>query len=327
MVNYDRQHGKELMQKYLNTDKLQKRLEHTEGVADFAFKVASRIKSANPELVNFNPEFVGFLGFVHDIGYSVADGKHEVHTINILVDKENIPQDIARFAMHGQLAEQFGQKEEDVSQYLPHGLEGMVLTYADMSVRTGEPITLRERAKEIIDRVKAIPTMPEQLKKDIEDNLYSALPRFEKYESTVFNLANVLSVGELVRPNNSFMYRHFKIVDIPEDFIEQSLKKSYSAINIDVELRYKGMNASGFLDDYDANIIFSAKDKQKTFTMQKMELTLSPSSEELNILMSPIVESAKRYARLAIQNGLQVTLNNKEFNPQIECEINYTINK
>jgi predicted hydrolase (HD superfamily) len=190
-MNYDRQYGKKLMQKYLNTDKLQKRLEHTEGVADFAFKVASKIKSANPELINFNPEFVGFLGYVHDIGYSVADGKHEVYTIKILVEKENMPSDIALFAMHGQLAEQFGEKEGNVDQYLPNGLEGMILTYADMSVRTGEPVTLKERAKEIIDRVNARPTMPDQLKKDIKDNLYKALPRFERYEKTVLTLAGV----------------------------------------------------------------------------------------------------------------------------------------
>jgi len=193
---YDRQHGKELMQKYLNTDKLQKRLEHTEGVAEFAFKVASKIKSANPELVDFNPEFVGFLGYVHDIGYSVADGKHEGHTINILLEKENIPQNIARFAMHGQIAEQFGEKEGNVSKYMPHGLEGMILTYADMSVRTGEPITIRERAKEIIERVKAIPTMKEQLKKEIEDNMHKALPRFEKYEKIVLTLAGVNSAKD-----------------------------------------------------------------------------------------------------------------------------------
>lgn len=195
-MNYDRQTGKSLMQKYLNTDKLQKRLEHTEGVADFAYKVANKIKSNNPELINFDPEFVGFLAYVHDIGYSVADGKHEIHTIKILVDKEDVPKNIARFAMHGQLAEQFGEKEGNVSQYMPHGIEGMILTYADMSVRTGEPITLRERAKEIVDRINAIPTMTDELKKDIETNMYKALPRFEKYEKTVLALAGVNSAKE-----------------------------------------------------------------------------------------------------------------------------------
>ncbi|MBN2052527.1 HD domain-containing protein [Candidatus Woesearchaeota archaeon] len=193
-ILYDRKLGQSLMQKYLNTDKLQKRLEHTQGVAELAYKVADKIKKENPELIDFDPEFVGFLGYVHDIGYSVADGKHEVHTINILVEKENVSKDIARLAMHGQLAEQFGEKEGNVAQYLPVGLEGMILTYADMSVRTGEPVPMRERAKEIIERIKAIPTMSAELKKDIEDNMYKALPRFEQYERTILSLAKVSSI-------------------------------------------------------------------------------------------------------------------------------------
>jgi len=195
-MEYDRQAGKDIMRKYLSTDRLQKRLEHTEAVADFAFKVATKIKSANPELVDFDPELIGFLGYVHDIGYSVADGKHEVHTIDILVNKENIPEGVARKAMHGQLAEQFGEKEGNVEQYLPIGLDGMVLTYADMSVRTGEPGTMQARAKEIIDRIKSIPSMPEQLKKDIEENMYKALPRFERYETNILALAGVNSAKE-----------------------------------------------------------------------------------------------------------------------------------
>lgn len=193
---YDRKNGKALMQKYLGTDKLEQRLEHTQGVADFAFKVATRIQLKNPELPDFDPEFVGFLGFVHDIGYSIAAEKHEVHTINILVDKENIPPRVARFAMHGQLREQYGVKEGILLRYLPYGLEGMVLTYADMSVRIGEPITLKERAKEIIERVKHIATMSEQLKKNIEENMYKALPRFERYEKIVLALAGVNSAKE-----------------------------------------------------------------------------------------------------------------------------------
>ena len=79
---------------------------------------------------------------------------------------------------------------------MPVGIEGMILTYCDMSVRTGEPVTMRERAAEIIERVKAIPTMPEQLKRGIEDNMYKALPRFERYEQAVLALAGVGSAKE-----------------------------------------------------------------------------------------------------------------------------------
>ena len=195
-MKYDCKTGNGIMRKYLGTDDLQKRLEHSEGVAELAIKVAQRIKDNNPELTTFNPEFVGFLGYVHDIGYSVEAGKHEVHTIDILTDQESVPVEIARMAMHGQLVEQFGESEGNVNQYIPHGIEGMVLTYADMSVRTGNPVPIRERADEIVKRVRGIPGMPDQLKDDIEINLYKALPRFEKYERIVLALAGVESVKD-----------------------------------------------------------------------------------------------------------------------------------
>lgn len=123
------------------------------------------------------------------------DEKHEVHTIDILL-KEKVNSRVARKAMHGQLVEQFGEKEGNIEQYMPMGIEGMILTYCDMSVRTGEPVTIRERAEEIIERIKAIPTMPEQLKRDIEENMYKALPRFERYERIILALAGIKSVKE-----------------------------------------------------------------------------------------------------------------------------------
>ncbi|MBI2045437.1 hypothetical protein HYT23_05235 [Candidatus Pacearchaeota archaeon] len=194
-MEYNAKTGKELMRKYLgNEPKLAKRLEHSVAVGDFSFKVSRRIAQKNPEL-SIGVGLCEFLGYCHDIGYSMADGKHEVHTIEILI-KEGIDIKIARKAMHGQLAEQFGERERNVEKYLPIGIEGIILTYCDMSVRTGEPITIRERAKEIIERVRAIPTMPEQLKKDIEDNMHKALPRFERYEQIVLSLAGVKSASE-----------------------------------------------------------------------------------------------------------------------------------
>ena len=195
-MKYNCKLGSDIMKKYLGTDDLQKRLEHSEGVAEFAFKVAQQIKGNNPELTSFEPEFVGFLGYVHDIGYSVEAEKHETHTVDLLNEREGIYAKRARMAMHGQLVEQFGEIEGNVEQYMPHGIEGMILTYADMSVRTGGPIALKDRAEEIVERVKGIPGMPDQLKLDIETNLYKALPRFEKYERIVLALAGVESVKD-----------------------------------------------------------------------------------------------------------------------------------
>lgn len=195
-MEYNRGLGKSIMQKYLSIDGLQKRLEHTQSVAEFAFKVAEKIKEVNPELVDFDPELVGFLGYTHDIGYSIESQKHEVHTIDLLINNEEIPSYIARMAMHGQLLEQFGEKEGNIVRYLPIGLEGMILTYADMSVRIGGPIPIGERAKEIIERVQGMPSMPDDLKEDIVDNMYKALPRFEKYERIVLAFAGVDSVKD-----------------------------------------------------------------------------------------------------------------------------------
>jgi predicted hydrolase (HD superfamily) len=193
MIEYNAQTGKELMQKYLGEPKLSKRLEHSLAVGDFSSKVAGKIKQRNPEL-DFDADLCEFLGYSHDIGYSVKAGKHEVHTIDIL-QKEGVDPQIAKKAMHGQLIEQFGIKENNVEQYTPSGVEGMILTYCDMSVRSGELVTIRERAEEIVERVKSIP-MPEELKKDIEVNLHKALPRFERYEKIVLALAGVNSAKE-----------------------------------------------------------------------------------------------------------------------------------
>lgn len=183
------------MQKYLgNEPRLAKRLEHSVAVGDFSSKVARRIAERNPEL-SLDADLCEFLGYSHDIGYSIADGKHEVHTIDIL-QREGVEPQVARKAMHGQLAEQFGVKEGNTQQYMPLGIEGLILTYCDMSVRTGEPVTIRERVAEIIERVKAIPTMSEQLKRDIEDNMHKALPRFERYEQLILALAGIKSAKE-----------------------------------------------------------------------------------------------------------------------------------
>jgi len=194
-MEYNAKTGREIMEKYLGGDlKLAKRLEHSIAVGDFSSKVSRRVAEKSPELI-LDTDLCEFLGYSHDIGYSVADGKHEIHTIDLL-QREGVKPQIARKAMHGQLLEQYGEKEGNTEQYTPLEIEGIILTYCDMSVRTGEPVTIRERAKEIIDRINGIQNMPEQLKKDIEDNMHKALPRFERYEQIVLALSGVKSASE-----------------------------------------------------------------------------------------------------------------------------------
>src|SRR3990167_7048693 len=97
---YNAQTGRELMQKYLcNESGIAKRLEHSMAVGDFSSKVARRIAQRNPEL-SLDADLCEFLGYSHDIGYSVSDGKHEVYTINLLRGEGVNPQ-VARKAMHG----------------------------------------------------------------------------------------------------------------------------------------------------------------------------------------------------------------------------------
>lgn len=185
-MEYNPTLGLELMGKYLNTEHLQKRLEHSRSVGEFAFKVASRIGVNNPEL-NISPELISFLGYAHDIGYHVREMKHELHTIDILV-REGVPKDIAEKTMHGQMAEQFGEK--DGKDYLPKGLEGIILVYCDASVRIGEPISIEDRLNDIEARVNANNSYPEELKNEILFYARKCQPRMKRYESIVLNLAN-----------------------------------------------------------------------------------------------------------------------------------------
>jgi len=97
---YNAQTGRELMQKYLgNESGIAKRLEHSMAVGDFSSKVARRIAQRNPEL-SLDADLCEFLGYAHDLSYSVADGKHEVHTVEIL-RREGVDPTVARKAMHG----------------------------------------------------------------------------------------------------------------------------------------------------------------------------------------------------------------------------------
>jgi len=194
-MKYNAYFGEELMRRYLGDDpELAQRLEHSIAVGELSFKVAKKIAERNPEL-NIDVDLCEFLGYVHDIGYSVSAEKHEAYTVDILI-RERFASQIARRAIHGQLVEQFGKKEGNIKRYMPIGIEGMILTYCDMSVKIGEPVAIRERAMEILERIKTISTISEQLRKDIEENMYNALPRFERYEQIILALAGINSVKE-----------------------------------------------------------------------------------------------------------------------------------
>lgn len=189
-MKYDVQSGKALMKKYLNDERLKEKLTHSNDVGEFAFKIAKKIKARNPELINLDPELVAFLGYTHDIGFSQSYEKHEFDTIDILIKEENVPENIAKMTAHYQMAERFGE------EYLPIGIEGMILTYADMSIRTGKPIAIEKRADDIRERMKTYDSLPNNTKNEIIDSMDKAMPRFEKYEKIILALAGIESVND-----------------------------------------------------------------------------------------------------------------------------------
>lgn len=194
-MQYNAQTGKEIMQKYLGNDpKFETRLKHSEGVGDFMGKVARRIAKKNPEL-NLDVDLCDFLGYVHDIGYIVDEGLHQLYSIDLLI-KEGVEESVAKKTMHGALFEDFEGKDDCASKYLPQGIEGVMLTYADMSVRFGEPMPIKERAAEMFNRIASDKTMPQDVKERIKLSITKAMPRFERYEWVILILAGAGSVGE-----------------------------------------------------------------------------------------------------------------------------------
>ena len=127
-------------------------MEHSYKTGEAAYELAKEIIAKNPEFeFIIDPEIVGFIGYVHNIGYKISQDIHELHTIYLLENKEHIPPEIAIKTRHGQLVEQHGKDEE----YFPVGIEGIILTYIDISLRDGETVTMDERATEIEEHIQS----------------------------------------------------------------------------------------------------------------------------------------------------------------------------
>ena len=135
-MEYNRESGIILMDKYLSREDLKDKLLHSRSMGIFAHRVAMKIKNNSPE-ININPELASFIAYTHDIGSFISHVMHELHTIDLLVKNEGIPEDIAWKTMHGTFPERYENEPEKASKYLPKGIEGMILTFADMSIRIG----------------------------------------------------------------------------------------------------------------------------------------------------------------------------------------------
>ncbi|MFH1064980.1 MAG: hypothetical protein V1734_00550 [Nanoarchaeota archaeon] len=188
-MNLDKIYGREIARKYLCAKPLERKLLHSYCAGQFAYKVALKILKTNSLPEYLDADLTGFLGCVHDIGVARSQSKHELHTIDMLVE-EGIGRDIARRTMHGQMEEQYGDGD---GRYLPVGIEGMILTYADMTILTGNPISMEQRCEEIKQRVSGAKKITPEQKEEIIVNLDKAMPRYKFYERIILRLADANS--------------------------------------------------------------------------------------------------------------------------------------
>lgn len=182
---YDRTFGKNICDKYLKNEKnLPDLWNHSNQVADLCYNLASTIIAKNGEFKKeLNPEFLGFLGYVHNIGIFIKRERHELHTIYLLTKKEEIPDEIAVMTRHGQLVEDYKGDGED---YLPIGLTGIILTYADISARDGQVLSIQERTNEMIQQMQKKVGLFKDYTPDMIERFKTAIPRYQRYE-TILN--------------------------------------------------------------------------------------------------------------------------------------------
>jgi hypothetical protein len=184
LEKFDRAFGKIICDKYLKIEKdLPDLWKHSYQVAELCYNLASAIIAKNGEFKKeLNPEFLSFLGYVHNIGIFIKRERHELHTIYLLTKKEGIPDEIALMTRHGQLAEDYAGDGED---YLPIGLTGIILTYADISAREGPIITIQDRTQEMIRQMEQKQGLFKDYSSDMIQRFKAAIPRYQRYEAII----------------------------------------------------------------------------------------------------------------------------------------------
>jgi HD superfamily phosphodiesterase len=151
------------------------RITHSQGVAQFAFDLASTILSRHPASP-LNPQKVKMAGLLHDIGRS-RPGDHEINSIKIL--QEEGLEDIADIIIHGTIYETMKLRGNDRPELLPKTLENKIVAYADARFRL-VPITLKERIAEVMIRRKN--------ETEKTESLAMAAPRYYALEQELMEL-------------------------------------------------------------------------------------------------------------------------------------------
>ena len=203
---YNRQLGKAIAEEYFSSLLFDPLLINAAEIGQLGYELALLVQEHSPEL-GIKPEFVGFLGYVRDIGYIVKDTsekhlvrhKHEIRSMNYLVEQEEISRNAARYVMHGVLPELFAGKERYLEMYLPLGIEGIILTYLDLCCEKGKITPIKKRIEEMTAPAKEGKTKLSQQELEYLSALASALPRFQHYEKILLTLTKTERVEEWVK--------------------------------------------------------------------------------------------------------------------------------
>ncbi len=170
---YSYEQGLQLLQRFGMT---QKRIDHSQAVAAFAWQLARQIHEAHPDLP-VNPDKVRIGALLHDIGRCRNDEDHQRASEKML--RELGMEDIAAIVMHGPIYEIEKLRGNDDATLLPDTIENKIVAYADARVRK-EPITLAQRFADLMKRKKDNPFLCEAIR--------LSRPRLERTEKELYDL-------------------------------------------------------------------------------------------------------------------------------------------
>jgi len=164
--------AKKILAKYIKDPNV---IKHSEGVSEFAFALANKIKNNHPEL-GIDCDKVKIAALLHDIGKDYEDG-HEQRSLDILT-KEGLG-GLAKICKHGFLyLKQPLVKKEIIT---PEEIENKIIVYSDMRFKFS-PMTIEERLKEAQSGWCGTP-------EEIKSKINYLRPIVSKLESELFLLA------------------------------------------------------------------------------------------------------------------------------------------
>jgi len=185
---------------------------HCLAVGDLCENLALNIDKHYPEF-GLNPEFCKAIGYLHDIGYIESNEDHELASVQILEKNflENnyydfLKSNIHWYVMHGHLYEKYNDKK-----YLPKGLEGIILTVADLM--TDNDGTYYPGISIRVEKVgKYLKDLSKKTEIDYFGSFNKAVIRFYTYEDLIEHLINIEYIrnGDII-PYNAMKYKNVRL--------------------------------------------------------------------------------------------------------------------